>query len=169
MSWSWKCFDKKLPVPPSLTLSQLSMGVTPGLPSSPFSPLAPDMPGTPGNPWEQFSPQPSWVIEHTHTQKHAYLKTQFSWQKLEKQKERKVTECNKTPLPKMNFCSWTYLTISSSRVLRQLVGSSGILQKGQGNGNKINIHLRTLRHQRQSLRETLSLSKSALFPMLFSK
>lgn len=40
----------------SRTLSQLSMGVTPGLPLSPFSSLAPAMPGTPGNPWEQPSP-----------------------------------------------------------------------------------------------------------------
>lgn len=40
----------------SRTLSQLSMGVTPGLPLSPFSSLALAMPGTPGNPWEQPSP-----------------------------------------------------------------------------------------------------------------
>ena len=48
----------------TLTLSQLSKGVTPGLPSSPFSPLAPAMPGTPGDPWEQLSPQPSWRNMH---------------------------------------------------------------------------------------------------------
>lgn len=47
-----------LPVPEGLTISQLSRGVTPGLPVSPLSPLAPAMPGTPGNPWEQPSPQP---------------------------------------------------------------------------------------------------------------
>lgn len=47
---------------PSLTRSQLSKAVTPGLPSSPFSPLAPDMPGTPGNPWEQFPSHSSCVI-----------------------------------------------------------------------------------------------------------
>lgn len=59
---------------PSLTLSQLSMGVTPGLPVSPFSPLAPAMPGTPGSPWEQPSPQLPWRKTHTnslHAQKWA--------------------------------------------------------------------------------------------------
>lgn len=58
----------------SLTLSQLSMGVTPGLPVSPFSPLAPAMPGTPGSPWEQPSPQLPWKKTHTnslHAQKRA--------------------------------------------------------------------------------------------------
>lgn len=56
--------DKELPVPASLTLSQLSKGVTPGLPWSPFSPLAPVVPGTPGIPMEQFpSSQPFCVVE----------------------------------------------------------------------------------------------------------
>lgn len=128
---SWKCLDKTLPVPQSLTLSQLSKGFTPGLPSSPFSPLAPAMPGTPGNPWEQPSPQSPW--RHTHT-------TVFM---------PKVTEHNKTPFPKMHFSSWTYITVCSSGVLRQLVWSNGILQKGQGSTNWINIHLGTFWHKLQ--------------------
>lgn len=50
--------ENVFPVPPGLTMSQLSRGVTPGLPGSPLSPLAAAMPGTPGNPWVQPSPQP---------------------------------------------------------------------------------------------------------------
>lgn len=58
----------------SLTKSQLSKGVTPGLPWSPFSPLAPTIPGTPGNPWEH-PPSQSSCVTHNETSTHVYTQT----------------------------------------------------------------------------------------------
>lgn len=61
----------------SLTKSQLSKGVTPGLPWSPFSPLAPTIPGTPGNPWEH-PPSQSSCVTHNETSTHVYTQTRHA-------------------------------------------------------------------------------------------
>lgn len=107
----------------SRTLSQLSMGVTPGLPLSPFSSLAPAMPGTPGNPWEQPSPpQLPWKKTNTCRQQRASLIIQG---------------CH--IIPNTTAGTWIYLVSALSGVLRKLVRSSGVLRKTKSHQIKVVI------------------------------
>lgn len=116
---SWRDAEN---VPRGLTMSQLSRGVTPGLPESPLSPLAPAIPGTPGNPWVQPSPQPPW----RNTQQ---VSCPRSWHGKNREESHWV-RCNTSP---KCMCHSELTSLSPSAESWSSCGSPlGFCRKGQG-------------------------------------